>query len=339
MKIAELFVGLGIKGGDESYKQVQKVDKGLKGIVTTGLAVKAGLLAMTYGLQRLMNKASMAGASLNQFENSTGLSAQKLQKWQYAGRQFNVGADEVTQSIRSVQDAMTNMLLGKGAPEGFGMVANMVDIDPNKVRDTFYVMEKLQEFARQVPADVSKNMMKSFGLSEGVIAAMRQNAFRPDVFQQAPIYTADEIKKLRVLNVGWENLGDKIDKAIGRLNAKHGGQFLKDITKLSENVLNLADSLATLAEKLEVFKTVSTAFEGWNYLFEWANKGDMENIDTAKPKGERRFGEGTWWQNGIDSMVDSFMNMSAEAKGNSMVLSNRRPDNNSPLGFGKRNYQ
>ena len=285
MKIAELFVGLGIKGGDESKKQVQDVDKSLKGVVSTGLAVKAGLIAITYGLQRLMNKSSMAGASLNQFENSTGLSAKRLQQWQFAARQFNVESEEMTGSVKSVQDAITNMLMGKGAPEGFGVVANMVNVDPKRVRDTFYVLEKLQEFAKQVPADVSKSMMRSFGLSEGVIAAMRQGAFNETVFRKAPTYNDGQIKALRKLNVGWSNMGDRIEKSLGALNAKYGGQLLKDIGRISEKLLRLIDLLASLAEKIKLFKGVTMVFDGWVEIFQLIN----DSVDGLKKNLEPLF--------------------------------------------------
>jgi hypothetical protein len=281
MTIAELFVTLGIKGADKSKKDLAGVDKSMKGIVSSGLAVKAGLLAMAYGLQNLMRKASTAGAQLNQFRQSTGLSAEKLQKWQYAARQFNVDSDEMTSSVKNVQDAMTSMLMGKGAPEGFGMVANMVDIDPNRVRDTFYVLEKLQEFAKQVPADVSKSMMKSFGLSEGVIAAMRQGGFNQKAFNAAPIYSDGEIESLRKLNVGWANLFDKIDKSIGALNARHGGQLMKDITMIANEAMKLIDIFAKFSKSAKLFEGISLAFKGWTEIFKLLNsysEGLMQNL-------------------------------------------------------------
>ena len=273
MTIAEFFVKLGLKGEDDTAKGVEKVDKSLQGVVSTGLAVKAGLAAMAFGLQKLMSKSSEAGAAINQFENSTGLSGKLLQQWQYAARQFNVESEDMTGSIKGVQDAMTDMLLGKGAPEGFGMVANMVDLDPTRVRDTYYVLEQLQEFAKQVPADVSKSMLKSFGISEGVIAAMRQNAFRPDVFQQAPIYTDKEVKQLRKVNVEWDNLYDKIDKSFGRLNAEHGEGLVSDISGVVDQVLKLTEALITLADKLHVFETIGKSIEGWSLIFGVAGEG------------------------------------------------------------------
>lgn len=267
MNIAEFFLKIGLKGADETAKGVGKVTQGIGDAVSKSLAFKAALAGMAYGLQRVMSKSSEAGASINQFENSTGLSGKLLQQWQYAARQFNVESEEMTGSIRSVQDAMTNMLLGKGAPEGFGMVANMVDIDPERVRDTYYVLEKLQEFAKKVPADVSKSMLKSFGLSEGIIAAMRQNAFRPDVFSQAPIYSDKEVKQLRKVNVEWDNLYDRVGKAFGRINALHGEGLVKDIGGVVDKVLLLTEVLIKLADKLKIFELVGKSIEGWSLIF------------------------------------------------------------------------
>lgn len=284
MKIAELFVTLGIKGSDSAKKSLGGVKSGLEEVKSMSLEAKAGILAVMYGLQQMMEKSGQAGKDLMQFSAATGLSAEALQRWQYAGRQFNVGAEEMTGSIKSVQDAMTNMLLTGQAPAGMDIIAGTVgDFDYSKVRDTFYVMQKLQEFAQKSGAsDASKTFLKGFGLSEGTIAAMRRNAFNTQAFAKANIYSGGEAENLRKIEVGWENLGDKIQKAVGHLNAKHGNQLMSDIDHLVTQVLKLTDAFIILSEKLKVFQIIGKAFEGWTMIFKGLNDA---TDDISKGKG------------------------------------------------------
>lgn len=263
MTIAELFVNLGVKGNSETAKKMKDVDTGLANIRSTGLAAKAAIVAVFYSLQQLMSKSAETGSQLNSFANSTGLSAEMLQRWQYAGRQFNVSADEVQSSITSVQDAMTKLILGKGAPEGLGFLSTVVDFDMEKVRDTFYVMQKLQEFSQKVPADVAKNVIKSFGLNDNMISAMRQNAFNAESLAKAPIFSDRQIEALRKIDAAWANIGDKIMRIVANLSMANGGKLLADISKIIDALGKLSQEALKLANALKVFELISLAFEGW----------------------------------------------------------------------------
>lgn len=267
MTIAELFVNLGVKGADSAGKAIGGVKSGLGEVKSMSLEAKAAIVGAIYALERMMSSSAQAGTGFMNFTALTGMSAQELQKWQYAARQVGIENEEITGSLKSVQNAMTNMLLGKGAPEGMAMVANKVGFDPAKARDTLYVMQQLQKFAQQVPNDVGNNMLKSFGLSENVIAAMRRNAFRPEVMAKAPTYSDNEIKSLDRANVMWSNLGNQIKMGLGHLTAKFGPTLIKDIGQIVPEVMKLVGALAQLADKLKVISVLGKVFEGWGLIF------------------------------------------------------------------------
>lgn len=191
------------------------------------IEAKAGIAAVIYGMERLMQNSAQAGTGLTNFAATTGLSMKSLQQWQYAARQAGVSGEELTGSVKAVQQSMTNMLLGKGAPEGMGILARAVGFDPKKAKDTFYVMDKLQEASKRLSPEMFQAVSKSFGVGEGVSAAMRRNMFRPDVFAKAPIYSDQETGKLDKVNVAWSNLGQKIEMAMGHLTAGHGLQLVE----------------------------------------------------------------------------------------------------------------
>lgn len=268
MTIADLFVNLGVKGEGPAQKALHNVKSGLGEIKDMSLEAKAAIIGAIYGLEHLMSASAQRGTDLTQFAALTGLSAESLQRWQHAALQAGVSSEDLTGSIKGVQGAMTNMLLGKGAPEGLAMVANKVGFDMNRARDSFYVMQQLQKFAQTVPADVSNNLLKSFGVSEGTIQAMRRNAFNPSALAHSPVYSDKERERLDKTNIAYKNLGVNIEMALGRLTAKHGMTLLKDISAVTKGVLKMVDSFVTLGEKLEVFKILTAVFEGWGKIFE-----------------------------------------------------------------------
>lgn len=275
MTIAELFVNLGVKGDGEAQKAMGGVKNTLGDMTTGAIAAKAAIIGAIYALQRMMSQSAAVGMGLQQFANFTGLSAETLQRWQYAARQAGVSAEELQGSVKAVQGNITNMLLGKGAPEGMAIVSNTLAkmgkaIDPTKMRDTFYMMTKLQEFAKATAGspDVANKILASFGLSEGVIQAMRKNAFTRDQLAKAPVYGNKEITQLAKVEVAWSNLIEKIKMAIGHLTAKHGMTLVNDISKVATQVLRMVDAFAHLAEKLKLLQILGKSFEGWEKIFD-----------------------------------------------------------------------
>lgn len=303
MNIAELFVNLGIKGADKTVGALGSVKKGLGEVSTMSLEAKAGILAALYGLEQMAAKSGAAGTGLTNFAALTGLSAKTLQQWQYAARQAGVSGEELTGSLKSVQNSMTNMLLGKGAPEGLGIVSKAVGFDPKRARDAFYVMEQLQKAAQALPKDVGNTVLKSFGLSEGTIAAMRMNKFNPKTLSQAPLYGDKEIESLNKSNVAWANLGNKIEMAFGHFNAKHGQQLVNDISKLVTEVMKFAEALTILSEKLKIFEVIGEVFDGLTKSMRLLNGETVEQIQKGDKK-KHHFGDGTWWMNAINGAED-----------------------------------
>jgi hypothetical protein len=229
--IAELFVTIGVKGTDTAVKAVTGVKSSLADVASSSLAAKAAVLTVVYALERMMSASAQMGMGLQQFSASTGLSTDRLQRWQYAARQFGVGAEEVTGSVRGIQNAMTNMLMGKGAPEGMFMLSKYVGFDRTKARDTFYVMEKLQEFAKVAPPDIAGNILKSFGISESMFSFLRQNKMDLDKIKPSSLFSEREIAALARVDVAWANLWSRLKLLSGGLTAKFGLFAVDEISK------------------------------------------------------------------------------------------------------------
>lgn len=259
MTIAELFVNLGVTGKAESARAISDIKGGLKEVANTGLAAKAGILAAVYGLERLTGMAAKEGMELQKFGIATGLSTKKLQQWQFAAKQMGVEGEHVVGSVRSIQNAMTDMLLGKGAPEGLAIISNTVGFDPEKARDTFYVMGQLEKFAKTVPPDIAGNVLKSFGISEEMFQFFRANKLNIDKIKPSNLFSDREIRQLARVNVGWVNLWHSLKIFGGRIVAEFGESGVGALSGAFDWIKDAAHDLRGLMRDVPEFKVAMIA--------------------------------------------------------------------------------
>lgn len=270
MNIAELFVKLGVKGGDDSNKKVGNLDKGLKKVRKTSLATKAAIIGVIFGFERLMSNSAKTGVGLNQFARSTGLSTKELQKWEHAGMKARVTQEEIRAGFIGVQTAISNMLRGGGAPKGYGMLTALVeDFDENKITDTFYMMQKIQELAQKTDAATARDLVTSFGISQNMFGAMRENAFAAENLKGAFIYTNKEINNLKKIEATWANVYKNMENAMGQLTAKHGMKIAGEIDKLIPKFLKLANVIVRLAEKFQFFDRMGKVLNNIGNSLTW----------------------------------------------------------------------
>ncbi len=259
MTIAELFVNIGIKGDGEAQKALKNVKGGLGEISSTGLAAKAALVGVVYGLERLTGVVSQRGLELQQFSNLTGLSTDMLQRWQYAARQSGVSAEEMAGSLKGVQSVMVDMLMGKGAPAGMGILARAVGFDMSKARDTFYVMGKLKEFAKSAPADVGNSVLKTFGLSESTIQFLRSTKVELDKIKPSNIFSPGEIATLARVNIAWSNFWNSIQMFTGHMAGAFGLNVISSLQRALTLTQHLVSEFTKLIKKFPVLGTVAKA--------------------------------------------------------------------------------
>lgn len=276
MNVGELFVNLGIKGSEKTVDALTNVKKGLSETKSISFEAKAAIVSMVYGLEKLMSMSAQAGNGLSNFNTLTGISAQTIQQWQYAARQAGVAGEEVAGSFKSAQTAMTRMLMGEGAPKGMARLAELTggitkeQID-EMAKNPVMLMQRLQQYAqKEQNIGLRNEVMKSFGLSEGMITALSKNAFRPEMLRRAPTYSDKEVHTLQKVDVAWANLGNKIQMAMGHFTSRHGLQLVNDISKITTEVFKLADAFMKLAEKLKIFELIGKSFEGWTEIFKGA---------------------------------------------------------------------
>jgi len=267
LKIADLFVNISAKGADKTIGALGEIRKGFSSITSTSLETKAAILGVMYGLERLMSQSAQAGTNLTQFSNLTGLSQDKLQRWQYLALQAGESADTMAGDVNNLQQAMAKMYLGQGAPAGMNAVANTLkqNFDPKRYRDTFYMMDKLREYIQKTKdtPDIARNVVKSFGLSDQTYQTMVSQTGNLSDIAQSRLYSANQIKRLNDVNIGFANIKDKFEHGFGKINAQFGPQMVKDLAKVSDAVLKIVSAFAMLADKLRILQGFTRVFDGW----------------------------------------------------------------------------
>lgn len=264
MEIGQLFINLGIKGTEKTVGALASVKEGLGSTASMSLEAKAGILAAVYAMERLVSSAGSFATGMMNFNAMTGASVDTLQRYQYAARQAGATNQDVENSFRGLQSVITKIMLGEGAPKFLARVSQLTGIQAQDlVRMQAHpeeIIQKLQEYARKERNVGFRNeALKSFGMSESMIAAMARNAFNPEALAHAPTYTNNQIKSLDKANIALQNLLFKMEMAMGKFAAGHGGALIADLDKITTAVLKLVDALSMLADKLGVFKVLDTA--------------------------------------------------------------------------------
>lgn len=264
----ELYVSLGVKGADKTVGAITQVKDGLKGIASTSLETKAAILASIYALERLFEASGKRGTALENFNQLTGVATKTIQQYQWAAQQVGVSNEAVSNTFVNLQKKMTDTLLGKGAPEGLGMLARTLgrNISAEEIADWQKHPEKemqvLQEYAhKEQNIPLRNKVLESMGAGQEIIPALDRNAFTPQALNKAPTYSDAQIQQLDKARAAWANLSTTVEMMFGKLNAKHGLEFVKDIQKLLPPIEKVINALVTFAEKIKLFEGLGKVFD------------------------------------------------------------------------------
>lgn len=276
--VAELFVKLGIQGTDKTLGALGKTKSSIGAVASQALLAKAAITGAAFALERLFKSSSSTGADLSNFNAAFGISTQKLEQYQYAARQVNVSNDSVANSFKNIQKAITDVKLGKGAPEGLAQFSQLTGITEADFFDASFSPEKLiqaaQEYAKlEKDIGIRNAVLGSMGFDEGMIAALSKQAFQPDIMARAPVRSDQDLSALSKTQAMAANLEDKIGRAVEKLTVRYGADFMNNLSQIVDKVFQLTESLINLAEKIKIFDLLGKSIEGWKGIFDLTSKG------------------------------------------------------------------
>lgn len=166
MKIADLFVKLGVVS---DVRKVEQFQRALKGVRQNLIVIQATAVASAVAIERFANGTINSAVNLQNLNNQTGLSTKKLQEWQRAAQlsDISLSADQVSQSIAGLDKRLTSIRLGQGNIAPFQLLG--IDIKG----DAFDVLEQLRSRIKNLNPGVATNLISQIGLNPEFINVLR----------------------------------------------------------------------------------------------------------------------------------------------------------------------
>lgn len=235
MKIADLFLNLGLNGQGEVSKGLKGISGSLKDLFSMSIQTKLTLAGIASGLTAAAFSAGKTGMSLKQFANSFGLSTREMQLWEMAGRQFGVSAEEVRGSVEGIQDALIEAKAGRGFNEAFSLLG----IDPRSSKDAFDVLEKLRQRVKDGQVDAMR-LFSSGLIDKNMFQFLRQTGDPLKMKPIAPILSKGQIDQLARVSVSFSNFSENLKRSMENFIVKNEpliNGLIKSIGELLESLL------------------------------------------------------------------------------------------------------
>jgi hypothetical protein len=244
MNILELFAHIGLKADQEKANKFLGTVKGIKvGLV----AAAAGATAFTFAIKKITDEAFSAALEIKKLQDSTGASAESLQKWQAVADQVSGSGQAVAASIRAIASNQEKIKLGGGNISAF----QMLGIDPRS--DPFAVLEQLRTKTQGLSQAMKRNIMEQMGVSGDLISTLELTGEQFDAMaRKAWIIPQSQIDSLNKARSSLTEVGQAI-------------KYMKSLiaTQLAPKILEITQkSLAWVrANKEGLVKGISKVFD------------------------------------------------------------------------------
>lgn len=266
MRIADLYLKLGLDGAGDVSKGLGKISGSLKELFSMSIQTKLTLAGIAAGLTGAAFSAGKTGANLNAFTKAFGLSSQSLQRWQQAAEGFNVSGEEMQGTIEALQNALAEARLGKGYNEVF---TNLL-IDPTKIKDGFELAETLRKRIQTSQVDAGR-ILSSGLIDQNVFQMMRQVGDPSKMKPVRAILSDAEIKAMQGISVGFTRFKENINRQVESFVVKNEPLIKKLLEKMEE--------------LLTVFLRWTSDLEKKSGLVSDISKGDSVPLAVTKAAG------------------------------------------------------
>lgn len=230
MKIADFFVGLGFDV--DGTPELKELDKGLNKLAGNAAQLLAVFASMTAAMGIMLNQTLDLAQGFNLFEKSTGLSANELKRWQYVAGQIGVEGKEVEQSIKAIQQARADIMMGSGNVAPWQLLGISPDEDP------FQVLRNIRERIKDLDPAVGRSILGQMGVGENMFAMLRLSNNEFDELEKKFQLTRENTENLNKTNREWAKFKFEISAVRDRIVAELI-PALDPVIKLLRNVVKL----------------------------------------------------------------------------------------------------
>lgn len=251
MKIGELFVDLDFRDGGAINK--------LTNFSIKFLALKNGAEQLADVFDNMFGSVIDGVVGMENLNKTTGFSIDRMQKWKAIAEQNNVAFSDVISSLKGLQSAQADIMMGKGNIEPF----NTLNIDMNKPRDVVRLMDEIRVRIMEIKdIGLRRNLLQQMHMSENLLVLFHNfNGY----FDKNIQLTEEERKAVYDLNREWialkQTVGFAWDKVwAGAADSVSG--YLKSLREvISEYALILKNSESLGDGIVKVWETVIRRFK------------------------------------------------------------------------------
>jgi hypothetical protein len=224
MTIVELFAKIGFKA---DHAQADRFLKQVKGLKTALIGSSLSAAGFVIAVRSITNEAMSAALEIKKLQDSTGASAESLQRWQAVADQVSGSGQAVAASIRAIASNQEKIKLGGGNISAF----QMLGIDPRS--DPFAVLEQLRTKTRGLSQAMKRNIMEQMGVSGDLISTLElTNEQFDSMARKAWIIPQSQIDSLNKARASLTEVGQAI-KYMKSLIATQLSPKILEITKRS----------------------------------------------------------------------------------------------------------
>ena len=245
-KVGDFFVQLGV---DTDEVMVKNFVKAIGDIPMAAVEAIGALAGVSFELGHLINQSLDAGLGFKNFERTTGLSTDELQRWQGVAERVGVSAESVKGSMVSLFKNVGAIQLGGGNIKGF----QMLGIDP--FSGPASILSQLRKAARNMPKDIFMNAVEAMGLSQDIIPLLQlTDAEFKKLGDDVPMMTQKQIEAFNQSKIALTEFGQALKQ--------FGYEFMELFGPAITGIVHLVTKLV---------KDLGAAFEELNKIFELAH--------------------------------------------------------------------
>ena len=303
--VGELFVSLGIKGGDKTLDTLGKTSDGMGKIRDLSFEAKAAIVAAAYALEKLFSASGQHALGLENLAAGLDTSKRVLQEYEYVARQAGSSNEELASTFDALSRMSENIQIDPNAtPQGFAYMQGVLE----KAGKAFpwegkysvnaagahpeQWFQASQDYLKIEPdKQLGKKIVSGIiGNSPALFKALSEGKFVPEEFAKGHYLSDKEIGANDQNRQRIENMKDALGTAFEKLEAKFGPALLKQLDEILPKFIQLVTAFSKLiADTPAVVKTLGMIFDGWKEIFDELNlimKTFMEHPTTGTAKFE-----------------------------------------------------
>lgn len=258
MKIADLYLKLGISGAADVSKGLKKISGSLQELFSMSIKTKLTLAGIAAGLTGAAFSAGKTGATLAAFKHTFDLSTDTLQRWQQGAEAFGVSGDEMIGTIGGIQNALADAMTHGGVSEVFTKLA----IDPRKFKDAYAVIEELRKRIQSGQVDVMR-VFSSGLIDQNVFQMLRQIGDPTKSKLVRPLLTDKDIQAAQRISVSFTRFQENLKRGMDKFVVDNAQSIMKLIQSIQDAIIwfmkFLENNKPLIGDLVEAIKGLTSA--------------------------------------------------------------------------------